>query len=128
MRFSGLPFDVSLEFGIKSLHLGSNGLKLGFVLWILEELGGFHDLSLNVMELFLEILSKFLELFLDFWVAVDESIDVLLDFSLILLELLVDLVVHGELPHFGFWVKLEVLLEFVVKSLELGTDSMESSA
>lgn len=68
-----------------------------------------------------------MKLLLDFTVALDELVGVLLDFSSVLLELLVDLVVHGDLPHFGLWVKLKVVLELIVKGLELLSNLLESS-
>lgn len=122
-----LEFDVGLEFGIKSLHLGGDGLKLGFVLWVLEELGRLHELVLNVLHLFLEFGIKFLKLLLDFWLGCDELFDILVDLLTILLDLLVNLVVHGEFPHFGLWVEFEVVLELVVEGFHLSANLSESS-
>jgi len=117
-----LEFDVGLEFGIKCLHLGGDGLKLGFVLWVLEELGRFHELFLNVLHLSLEVGIKFLKLLLDFWLGSDELFEILVDLHTVLLELLVNLVVHREFPHFGLWVEFEVVLELVVEGLHLSAD------
>jgi len=120
-------FDVGLEFGIKCLHLGGDGLKLGFVLWVLEELGRFHELFLNVLHLFLEVGIKFLKLLLDFWLGSDELVEILFNLITVNLELMVNLVVHRELPHFGLWVEFEVVLELVVEGLHLSANLFKLS-
>jgi len=117
-----LEFDVGLDFRVKSLHFGSDGLKLGFVLWFLEELGRFHELSLNFLHLVLEMMANMVDLVFDLIIAVDELFDILLEEGIILFELFSDFVVHGNFPHFGLWVKFKVVLEFIVKGLELAGD------
>jgi hypothetical protein len=59
-------------------------------------------------------------------VRFDELFGVFLDFSFVLLEFIGDLIVHRDLPHFGFRVEFDVLFPLSVEVVNFCSNLVKS--
>lgn len=123
-----VPVEVSLEFSVKSLPFGTNGLELSLVFWRTEHLTGLFKSVSNILEISFDLFTELLELKVDLWVSFNEFLDILLDGLIVGSDFLELLIVHVEFPHLeALSVPFESLLDFGVESLHLSTDGLELS-